>query len=314
MIRKNTVFILGAGASADFNYPIGYKLRDAICHNLKDNRPNAEKIAKALAEDEEDVPYIADAVQKFRDSFYYSSESTIDAFIQNNYEAYGNIAKLAIAQVLVEVEDDEALHANPQKNWYMNLYKAMRTNPPDDFHRNNVSFITFNYDLSLDQFIHNSLLHSSTKINDESCKQILEKIPIIHLYGQLGYLSWQNSEAPREYGSKKLTGYQFKQMAKNIKTGFDSFDVKSDTKFIKTVQLINEAENIYFIGFGFDRFNLERLPIRRMTGKYIIATSYYLDANVRKEAAEYFKKFADVNIDFVEMDSLNFILKTNLCL
>ena len=98
-------------------------------------------------------------------------------FLQNNYESFGNIAKCAIAQTLLDYESEEALHSMPNNNWYMHLYKLMRTNPPTDFNRNSVSFITFNYDLSLDQFLYNSILNSSTSLNNIMALRIIQSIP-----------------------------------------------------------------------------------------------------------------------------------------
>lgn len=312
MITTNTVFILGAGASNPFGYPIGSGLRDAICRNLQGRNANTDEVAQALAEDKGDVPSIEKAVIEFRDRFYRSSETTIDAFIENNYKAYGQIAKLAIAQVLINVEDEEALHFNPKENWYIQLYKLMKSSPPNNFHHNKVAFITFNYDLSLDQFLYNSLLNSTTTLNQESCKQIFKDVPIIHLYGQLGQLAWQAGDNRRHYGSKKLTKYQLREIVKGIKTGFDSFDFKTDANFKLALSFINEARNIYFIGFGFDKFNLDKLPLRSMSGKRIIGTCYKMDPGVIASTKECFRQFAETDIALVELDALNFVLRTNI--
>ena len=188
----------------------------------------------------------------------------------------------------------------------------MKSSPPNNFHKNKVAFITFNYDLSLDQFLYNSLLNSTTTLNKESCKQIFKDVPIIHLYGQLGQLSWQDGDTRRHYGSKKITEYQLKEMARGIKTGFDSFDFKAEPNFKRALNFIDEAKNIYFIGFGFDKFNLDKLPLRRMSGKRIIGTCYELDDGIRASTKEHFRQLAETNIALVELDALNFILRTNI--
>lgn len=314
MIEKNTVFILGAGASAGepLNYPIGSDLRDKICDNLIKPNSKTKEIAAALAVEADDIPHIEKTVLEFRERFYKSSETTIDLFIQNNYESFDGIAKLAIAQVLIDCENDEVLHCTPQINWYMQLYKLMKVVPPVNFNRNNVSFITFNYDLSLDNFLHNSISNSSKSLHPEMVLKIMKSIPIIHLYGQLGNLSWQEGDADRIYGRKKVSKYQFKSMSRSIKTISDSFDYERDPKFRRIVGLVREAENIFFIGFGFDKPNLDNLPVKLMKGKRIGGTCFGLSKSAHDFARKYFIETSKTAIDLVNLSALDFICKTNI--
>lgn len=315
MIKKNTVFILGAGASAaaPFKYPIGSDLRDEICKNLKGETKLTHSLAQALTTEKIDLSDHVKAVLGFRDCFYRSSEFTIDAFIKNQYKLYGTIAKFAIAQALLKYENEELLHSDPKINWYMQLYQLMKTDPPENFYQNKVSFITFNYDLSLDQFLYNSLSNSCAVLkNKEDVKKILEKIPIIHLHGQLGKLSWQGEETGRSYGDGNLTNHEFKVIANSILTAFDEIDFEKDHRFIKALERIREAEKICFIGFGFDESNLQRLPVASMKGKNVIGTCYGLSESKKAYAEKYFKDLAENNITWAPIDASEFVLKTIL--
>ena len=55
----------------------------------------------------------------------------------------------------------------------------------EEFGNNKLSIVTFNYDRSLEHYLLNSLMTLHGKTRDE-CAQALKKIPIVHVYGQLG--------------------------------------------------------------------------------------------------------------------------------
>ena len=48
MIKINTVFILGAGASVDFDYPIGKTLRNLIINRLINKSQYVTQLAKVF--------------------------------------------------------------------------------------------------------------------------------------------------------------------------------------------------------------------------------------------------------------------------
>lgn len=308
MIRENTIFILGAGASADYNFPIGTYLRDRICDNLSKQNMYTKQLAEALAEWKEDIPEVEKAIVEFSQRLKKSAEPTIDAFMEYNYNGYGKIAKLAIAQVLLHEENEELLHENIRNNWYMNLYQKMKASPPKNFHLNNVTFVTFNYDISLDHFFYITLLNSMEELTIQEVTQSLSSVPIFHLYGKIGDLSWQNSQEGRIYGSKKITTSQLKDIAKGIRTIHDNFDPNNDAMFKEVATRVKQTDNIIFIGFAFDESNLKRLPIQAMKGKKIIATSWGLNNDQIKIATEYFNNSANNKISFLNVNALEFVL------
>ena len=54
----------------------------------------------------------------------------------------------------------------------------------------NVAFITFNYDRSLEFFLLTTLKNRYQKTEQE-CAAKLKNIPIVHLYGKLALLPWE---------------------------------------------------------------------------------------------------------------------------
>ena len=90
-----TTLILGAGASAPYKFPTGFELTQKIL---------------ALEGNIELLIYFSDQntplVRKFFQSFRMSTATSIDSFVAKN-PRYTEIARTAIAMVLMEMEDHE---------------------------------------------------------------------------------------------------------------------------------------------------------------------------------------------------------------
>lgn len=79
-----------------------------------------------------------------------------------------------------------------------NLFNSLNR-PFQEFGENPVSFIRFNYDISVEYYLFNCLKNSYRQTDDEGAKQ-LRKIPIVHVHGNLGALPWQGFLDGREHG------------------------------------------------------------------------------------------------------------------
>ena len=279
MITKKTVLILGAGASQPYGYPLGEELRRRICNNIT-NSHNTETLNY--------LGFKGGIIKKFRDEFLNSGKYTIDEFLEKRTE-FVDIGKIAIGLELIPLEHIENLNmVNDSDNWYRVVFKEMDSDIDEfydfnDFHKNKISFITFNYDRSLEQFMFNALKYSYD-LGDENVSKILSKIDIIHLHGQLGFLPWQNKEG-RAY-SPIIEPNWLKKSAEQIRIIHESSS--SDKNFLKTHELLHDAERIYFLGFGFNRTNLIRLNISKLlNSKEISGTSLNLSTFDVKNAEIY---------------------------
>ena len=126
--------------------------------------------------------------------------------------------------------------------------------PFSDFGKNQLTFITFNYDRSLEHFLYTALIHKYGKTTEEVAA-ILNDIPIIHVHGILGKLPWQISgtNASRPYNN--LSG------AKEIQSAADQIIIVSEgedtsAEFQEASNLLKSANRIYFLGFGYNDNNL----------------------------------------------------------
>jgi hypothetical protein len=150
--------------------------------------------------------------------------------------------------------------------------------PFEQFNELPISFITFNYDRSLEHFLYTSLQSRYGKTEQE-CANVLERIPLIHLHGRLGYLPWQRSEGRyhRPY-DKEMDKNVMETCIANIKIVHEDM-AELDSDFQRAVRLLTEAECIYYLGFGYAPTNLDRLKIRSLPGVQTAGTGMGLTAN-----------------------------------
>ena len=300
MIKTNTLFILGAGASSPFGYFTSVQLRNAIC-----NRELQHTVVEALTPAYDDPGWYSRSYDKFVDEFSKSSLYSIDFFLEHRTE-FMRIGKMAIAAHLIQFENEERLR-DSDGNWYMYLYDRLKSSF-DDFDNNAISFITFNYDRSLEQFLFEAIRARFDKSSDE-CGKKLKNIPIVHLYGQLDSLIWQDRNG-MPYVPEDGLIHRIKGATKNIKLISDERDINKSLEFQKAYKLIENAQKIYFLGFGFDETNLERLNITLMKGKSIRATALGLEPSRQRWAKRYFGEKASTILHFFEnVDSLSLLQK-----
>lgn len=303
MIKTKTLFILGAGASAPFEYPTGVQLRNLICGQTR-----KEDVIQALVpvNEKEEKSFYAQSVDNFIREFSRSGLYSIDFFLENRKE-FMNIGKMTIASYLLPLEKDERLRESGN-NWYMYLYDRLKASF-EKFNENEVSFVTFNYDRSLEQFLFEALKSQFNKTPQE-CTEKIKNIPIIHLYGQLDFLPWQ-SENGIPYLYQRDSIVRLRNARDGIKLITEEREVEKSQEFKAAYKLIEKAHRIYILGFGFDETNLDRLNVNLMKDKTITATAHALEKSKQRWVKEYFKSKIDSDIFLLELDTLS-LLKEHL--
>jgi hypothetical protein len=250
MIKKNTVLVLGAGASMGFGYPSGAGLRDHLISGLGNENDQPHGLLSEMG-------FPKDDIARFRLALNRSGTLSVDAFLEQRRE-FVAIGKAAIASHLLRCESaTEMVHSGSSAkwNWYLHLWSRM-TNEGDfnALSKNRVSVLTFNYDRSFEQFLFNvaSNLYGRDPVETT---QALSAIPVIHLHGSLGPLIWQKPDGS-EYGCVP-TVERVKLAAETIKIVHEAVD--GDAEFQQAKILLSEAELILFLGFAYAPRNLERL-------------------------------------------------------
>ena len=262
MIDTETLFILGAGASCPYGYPTGQGLREYIFKNFPDAL--GHQLNKANFSDSEKANRIRIAIN-FANIFKRSSLESIDKFLAWNNE-FKDIGKQAIASAILHYEDISRFRENvsehSNQDWYTLLYRNMTSDlstpdPLERFPENKVSFITFNYDRSLEHFLYTSLINSSFRQRDEiaiNAKKYLP-FPIIHMYGQIDKAEWKG-------GSQYRPGIDY-QRVNGLKDNIRVIGERTNGEITEIASLIKKVERIFFLGFGFADENIEALDITR---------------------------------------------------
>jgi hypothetical protein len=254
MITKQTVLIIGAGASWRFGFPLGTKLVDDILDFIM-TPYDSKRLAIAM-----EVTSTNDiALKEFHDALKYSGKNSIDSFLEGRDE-FMDLGKAMIACVLCQFESRDKIFTqrSGQPNWYYYLFDKMGIDLPEKkTSLSNLSIITFNYDRSLEYFLYHAF-KNSFRLKADACKDITSKLNLIHFYGLLGELYELNPEGRRFRNALGKEG-----LLKCI----DGINIIREglgkEEEIKTVYAcLERAERVIFLGFGYDRTNLERLNIK----------------------------------------------------
>jgi hypothetical protein len=224
---------------------------------------------------------------------------TLDEFLESkdNSLQYRNLAKLAIAQVLIPYEDENTLIE--LQDWYQKLFEKMKVTV-GKFHENKAAFISFNYDRSLEQYLFHKLQLSQVgKISE--CEEAMKKLKFVHVYGKLGDLPWQNHEG-RPY-KKTYTQDELLKASKGIMT---TYEQSQNLEIFEN--LFRNAKRILFLGFGFDGFNLEQLNLLPWINKtkLITGTAFGLRSDKNIATKAYFMK-KECKIILKDMKVFNFL-------
>ncbi len=272
MINVPTAFVLGAGASMDYGFPSGRGLLMSLCRELRNEN---SKLTLTLY----DLRFPINIINDFCKALDLSMLQSVDAFLEQRPE-FMEVGKAAIAAALIPHEDPAQFARKESQRWYEYLFNRM-VSSKSDFHKNRVSFITFNYDRSLEYFLLN-VIKNTYGINDLESSKILSAIPIIHVHGQLGSLPIL-SDKGRAY--KTLLRHDIlQQCIPEINIIHESVD--NNPVFSQARDLLFRAEKICFLGFGYHPINIERLKIKELLKTHYMAGSAYGIGNAERQIVQ----------------------------
>lgn len=254
MITRNTVLVLGAGASAPYAFPTGRTLLLKICQDLGSTSPLHEALL-ALGHSEGDV-------QEFRAALDLSKQPSVDLFVERRPE-FEPIGKVAIAAALIPYENEANLARGVTESWYEYLWKKLSGRRAGDFASNQLTVLTFNYDRSLEHFLYLALRHSHNLRDPQVAKLLRAGAPVIHLYGQLGDLPCLGpSDRARSY-KPEYDVATLEEWANAIKI-FTEDVPPEDPNFKNAWASLSRAEVVCFLGFGYHEANVERLRVKEL--------------------------------------------------
>lgn len=266
MISTKTVYVLGAGASQPFGYPLGVGLYHEVLEHFAPGGAYRTHLLNTTKFVERDIDHFLAALSR-------SGNTSVDAFLERRHAEFLEIGKAAMAISLMLKENEATLWRQP--NWMLNLYGLMRSETFEEFGENEVSFITFNYDRSLEHFLCTSLSNDfGRSISD--CADVLASIPIVHLHGRLGYLPWQSKQA-RAYGDTSIDIRAVDLCVREMRVVHEDITDR-DKDFTEAKSLLSEAKRLYLMGFCFGKKNVERIDLRSLAPDIFSGTAYGLTA------------------------------------
>lgn len=281
MIKRPTVLVLGAGASWPFGYPTGLELKDRITEDIMTTPGNIPVLTN--------LGHSREVLNWFREGLLRSGRTSVDVFLATRPD-FMDVGKAAIALALLPIEQSDQLFAvwprvrrreirgepdhkgqpnamRANGNWYELLFNAM---VDDDLRleaapENKVSIVTFNYDRSLEHYLMTALMNTYGK-SESVVAEVLNRINIVHVHGSLGKLPWQPGDAALTVAYATQTGPdQIKVAASCIKVLPEG--QRDSDEFKRAQDLIQKADRVHFLGFGFNRTNIDRLGLLALPQK-----------------------------------------------
>jgi len=309
-----TTFIIGAGASAEFGLPVGEGLIAKIVEQLKrfdGNWPEQERwdlkyVLAHMNSGSFDPEHYATG-KRLRQALLHAN--TIDQLLHQRRDdlALVHMGKMAIATCIADAEAQsslinlgvryqqvsasvrrpidatvETLEAVSQ-TWIAQFIRhAGQPYGPRDIAKafDGISFVCFNYDRCIQQYLYHALVYS-WQIDKEEASQIVHGLDFMHVYGDLAPLSFP-----------ALDGNGFGDVEKvihaldRIRTYTETIDEAWRDRIRQTVK---SAERIVFLGFGFDRQNLQLLFDNKLSSSVDLRGTLYFDpkdADLREQVLD----------------------------
>lgn len=294
MLRDKTLFIVGAGASSEFDLPVGSELAEQISRKLDlrygdsgdlvgSGDPGILEAINTI--DRRDANSYLHACWLIRDGirFAYSIDNFIDTHRHDS--KVEKCGKLAIAKCIMDAERKSKLHLksydgpNPALNvmgtWIVELMKVMQNGVSKEsahtFFQDS-AFIIFNYDRCVEHFFFHAL-RGLYGLTDAESATVMQGIRIHHPYGAVGALPWERNSEQKSvsYGSEERARLLV-PLLDGIKTYTEQTTSRDSTDRIS--DLVTEADTVVFLGFSFLPQNLDLLlrGIKTVKRRRIIGT------------------------------------------
>lgn len=280
-MARGTIYVVGAGASFEAGLPVGNKLKEDISrilyikfehgscsggnydlykslrHHTGNNNDETNKYLIECRHISDNMP-LAISIDNFIDS-------------ERGNDKLALCGKMAIVDAILaaerhsklyfdKYEGERKLHfSSLEETWYLPFFRTLTENCstadlPERF--STITLIIFNYDRCIEHFLLQALV-SYYRLSENDAAEIINNLKIIHPYGIVGSLPWQNrvSSTAMEFGGN-IQAYQLIEYAQQIRT----FTEGAHSEQMEQLRYnMKHTERLVFLGFAFHRLNMELL-------------------------------------------------------
>lgn len=282
------LFIIGAGASSHFGYPLGSELIGAmeafinqIQKLIDDTERTPDMTTRSTVEQAKDLITDMKTYNPLNIDYYFHNhpekvivgQKLIEAVIcySQNDDVFSKATYLrkwwapknirtSPFKEYNDKDEDNIINYFPAWNWVKFIHHKIVANCTsiEDVKKEleSVFIITFNYDLSLEQALWKYFEPTKFKEIKEFLFDVFFEKNIIHIYGKI-------TPENRIYRCSSFTpDTAFSTLSKS--TGI-ALRISSPAKTVvneEAIKFLKEAKNIYFLGYAFDSFNNEVLDLK----------------------------------------------------
>lgn len=295
MFRAKTVLVVGAGASAEFGFPLGSALLSSIAKKVD--------ISYELGRQKRGDYVVAEALRNALDA-----QNDVTHYNEHLHSAWQLVASskqgLSIDNVLDALEDEKAARvgkfgivscilaaeeASPlskwvehfpdkvditafSKTWLDRLTKLLtegrRKSEIGEIFEN-LSIVNFNYDRVIEQYLPFAIANYYG-VKPTEVREVMPQLPIFRPYGKAGNLPWESSENSVAFGHCRAADLEV--AAQQILTFTEQVQ---DAELVSGIRnAMQSADRIVFLGFGYHRQNLELLRSNAPKHVEICGTSF----------------------------------------
>ncbi len=324
-----TVFVVGAGASAEVNLPVGSALKDVIakqlCYRFDFGRLQAgdAEIFEALRLLGADINAL---VQKAR---LICEGLPLAISIDNFIDAHAGdrdlelVGKLAIARSILNAEASSSLRMRSrtassqidfdslESTWYVEFWKQLSEGcRPDGLEErlSRVQLVIFNYDRCIEFFLFHAIQRYYQLMADRAA-ELVRGMRIFHPYGQVGTLPEIERQSGIAFGAQPPP-QQLLDIARSLKTFTEGTD-ESASDILAIRSAIRSADRLVFLGFAYHPQNVQLLEPGEPPGSVIqqvLGTTYDVSAaNTRAIKQSLQNKFKPTRLELVDNKCRNFL-------
>lgn len=281
MFKTETVFVIGAGASCELNFPSGVGLKSEIASYLNIRTDSGRRSGgdDELVDAFSSLDHLGHLSDWFQCSRRVSAGMAISPSIDNylhthaGNEMFARCGKIAIVRKILEAERRSPLWGKrggkvelgdkliqdswlPRFGWQL-VVDVAKQDASKIFEK--LHFIIFNYDRCVETFLYHAL-QAYYDLSAEKVAHILNGVNFYHPYGTVGRLPWQvGSGSEAEFGFQP-DARELLELSRGIRTFTESVEKDEHLSAARAAYL--STRQVLFLGFSFGEQNMRWLKTR----------------------------------------------------